>query len=154
MGEKVTTDCWDLNKTQADSKDSLSDTTSVISKFVRVKLRKSPANINYSRLPPGWTKLFNIHQEGGKFKIFFSVEWFNTPDFQRGTLGGGNSQGWIKLGSWDRVFFASVSVKPLWSFKYYSNIPIWNHILIFQLVYVYWAVQIRHARWLLIFCQK
>ena len=65
----------------------LTDTTSVISKFSGVKFRKSPSNTNYSRFIPGW------HQEGGKFKLFFSVECFNRTDFHRENLRDGLSWG-------------------------------------------------------------
>ena len=46
--KKVTTDCYDLDESLADTKNCLSDTTDVISKLNEMKFRKSPGNINYS----------------------------------------------------------------------------------------------------------
>ena len=74
--ENVSTDFCGPDETAADTKDCLSDTTKEVSKLIRVKFRKSPGNINYSTFSPGWTKLYNIHWGGSKFKHFSAGNGF------------------------------------------------------------------------------
>ena len=52
-GKKVIKGCCDPDEVVADTKDCLSDTLEVISKLIRVKLIKSPGDINYRIFPPG-----------------------------------------------------------------------------------------------------
>ena len=51
--EKLTTDCYNLDKTLRDTKEFLIDITEVISKLIGVNFRNSPGNINNSTFPWG-----------------------------------------------------------------------------------------------------
>ena len=81
LGAKVTTGYCDPDEILADTNECLSDTTVIISEFIKVKLRNSFENINYSPFLPGWTKLCNMHQGGVKFKLFSAGSVFTGPIF-------------------------------------------------------------------------
>ena len=77
--KKVTTDCCDPSETLADTKDY--NITEVISIFIEMKFRKSSGNVNYSKFPPGWTELCNMHWVDGKFKLFSAGSSFKDQIF-------------------------------------------------------------------------
>ena len=82
--KKVITDCCHPDKTLADTKNCLSDTTEVISKLIGVKFRKSPGNISYSTfqlLNNCVNKSCNMHRGGRKFKLFSAGSGFTSQIF-------------------------------------------------------------------------
>ena len=99
LGAKVTTGYCDPDEILADTNECLSDTTVIISEFIKVKLRNSFENINYSPFLPGWTKLCNMHQGGVKFKLFSAGSVLQARFSPR------RSPGWIQPGQWDRVLY-------------------------------------------------
>ena len=80
------------DETLADSKDCISDSTGVISKFIVMKFRKPPGNINYLTFTPSELK-YVICFEEGKIEAFFRGEWFCRSYFHRGTIRGGLNRG-------------------------------------------------------------
>ena len=99
--EKVTTDYCDHDETLPGTMDCLSDINGMISKFIGVKFRNSPGNINYSTFPSGWIKSCNILRGGGKYNYFFTEEWFYWPDFHRANLWSGFS--WYTESRWIHI---------------------------------------------------
>ena len=101
---KVTMDFCDPDGILEDIKDCLSDITEIISKLIEVRSRKSLGNINYSKFPPGWTKLCNIHQGVGKLNFLSEGVALQVR------FSSGNSVGWIQRGRSDRVLERFCSV--------------------------------------------
>ena len=96
--EKVTTYwCDDPNENLAGTRDCLGDTFGIVSKHIRVKFRKSLGNINYSRLPPRWTKLGKIVRVGDNLKLFWAGSGFTDQIFT-GEFSGVNSAGTLRQG--------------------------------------------------------
>ena len=64
---------------------------------VSIEVLSSLGHINYSKLPPEWTKVCNIHWGGEKCKLFQWIVVF----LARSSCG--SSLGWIQLRDRDRV---------------------------------------------------